>query len=224
MSLALFTVAAFTMTGASFAYEASDAIPQTEIIVDPSMIENDSSDLVVFGEALEVTAKIPDSVVKADARANASRVEESEELAEFTNDNAGSLAELVSQQSHEDALDREMQCLAGTVYFESKGETLAGQLAVAKVVLARAKSGRFPDTVCGVVYQRSQFSFVRGGSMPRINTGSSSWKNAVAIAKIAMNNGWKSPVEGALFFHARRVSPGWKLQRIAAVDNHIFYR
>lgn len=224
MSLAFFTVAAFSMTGASFAYEASDATPQAEIIVDPSMIENDSSDIIVFGEPSEVLANIPDSVVKADARANASRAAEPEETAEFINDNAGSLAELVSQQEHDDALDREMQCLAGTVYFESKGETLAGQLAVAKVVLARAASGRFPDTVCGVVYQRSQFSFVRGGTMPRINTASSSWKNAVAIAKIAVNKAWKSPVEGALFFHARRVSPGWKLQRIAAVDNHVFYR
>ncbi|NJP22432.1 MAG: cell wall hydrolase [Hydrococcus sp. CRU_1_1] len=99
-------------------------------------------------------------------------------------------------------------------YFESKGESLAGQLAVARVVIARSKSGRFPSTLCGVVYQKSQFSFVRGGGMPPISQASTHWRNAVAISKIALNDSWKSPVEGALFFHARHVSPGWRLTRI----------
>lgn len=60
--------------------------------------------------------------------------------------------------------------------------------------------------------------------MPRIDTGGAHWRNAVAISKIALDNSWKSPVEGALFFHARYVSPGWKLKRIGTVDNHVFYR
>jgi Cell Wall Hydrolase len=136
---------------------------------------------------------------------------------------ASSLVELVRKQDVQAALDRETHCLAGAVYFESKGETLPGQLAVARVVMARAKSGRFASTLCGVVYQKSQFSFVRGNSMPPINTGSTHWRNAVAISKIALSNSWKSPVEGALFFHARHVSPGWRLTRLGAVDNHIFY-
>jgi hypothetical protein len=137
---------------------------------------------------------------------------------------ASSLAELVRKQDVQGELDREAQCLAGAVYFESKGESLPGQLAVARVVMARAKSGRFASTLCGVVYQKSQFSFVRGNSMPRIDTGSNNWRNAVAISKIALRNSWKSPVEGALFFHARYVSPGWRLTRLGAVDNHVFYR
>ena len=137
---------------------------------------------------------------------------------------ASSLRALVRAQNTNISLSREERCLAGTVFFESKGESLAGQLAVAKVVLARKKSSRFPSTICGVVYQKRQFSFVRGGRMPRISTGTRSWKNAVAIAQIALNDAWKSPVEGALFFHARYVSPGWRLSRIGTVDNHIFYR
>ncbi len=60
--------------------------------------------------------------------------------------------------------------------------------------------------------------------MPRINKGHQHWRNAVAISKIAMNDAWKSPVEGALFFHARYASPGWHLKRMATIDNHIFYR
>lgn len=137
---------------------------------------------------------------------------------------ASSLAALVQQQDTGGSLSGEEYCLAGAVYFESKGESLAGQLAVAKVILARSESGRFPATICGVVHQKGQFSFVRGGRMPEIDTRSRHWKNAVAIAKIALDNGWQSPVEGALFFHARYVNPGWRLQRLGLVDNHVFYR
>src|SRR3546814_4388492 len=74
-----------------------------------------------------------------------------------------------------------MKCLAGAVYFESKGESLEGQLAVARVIINRARSGRFADSLCGVIYQPGQFSFVRGNGMPSIRLGSESWREAVAI-------------------------------------------
>lgn len=137
---------------------------------------------------------------------------------------ARSLAELVAAQSMPAELPREINCLAGAIYFESKGESLPGQLAVGRVVVARSKSGRFPNSYCGVVFQPSQFSFVRGQSMPGIDKRSRHWRNAVAVAQIAHEGAWRSPVEGALFFHAAYVSPGWRLQRIARVDNHVFYR
>ena len=60
--------------------------------------------------------------------------------------------------------------------------------------------------------------------MPPIRTHSRSWREAVAIAQIAMNDSWDSRAEGALFFHARRVSPGWGKAKLASIDNHIFYR
>lgn len=135
-----------------------------------------------------------------------------------------SLAELVAAQPQPGKLSRELHCLAGAVFFEARGETLAGQLAVGRVIVARSRSGRFPDSYCGVVFQRSQFSFVRGASMPTINTNSASWKNAVAIAQIAHSGGWESKAEGALFFHATHVRPAWRLTRVARVDNHVFYR
>jgi N-acetylmuramoyl-L-alanine amidase len=121
-------------------------------------------------------------------------------------------------------LPREIECLASAVYFEAKSETLAGQLAVGRVITARASSGRFPATYCGVVFQRSQFSFIRGGAMPTINRTSAAWQRAVKIALIADKGAWQSPVEGALFFHAARVSPSWGKARMAQVDNHVFYR
>lgn len=137
---------------------------------------------------------------------------------------ADNLAALVSAHGDAETLDGDMKCLAGAVYFESKGESLEGQLAVARVVINRAKSGRFASSLCGVVYQPGQFSFVRGRSMPAIRTASQSWRRAVAIAQIAMKDAWDSQAEGALFFHARRVSPGWGKAKLAAIDNHIFYR
>lgn len=137
---------------------------------------------------------------------------------------SASLAALVSSQPQPAELSRELNCLAGAIFFEAKSETLNGQLAVGRVVVARAKSGRFPNSYCGVVYQPSQFSFVRGQSMPAIPKGSKQWKNAVAIAQIAHTNAWSSPVEGALYFHASYVSPGWRLKRLGRVDNHVFYR
>lgn len=136
---------------------------------------------------------------------------------------ANSLAELVDQQTQPADLSDEMRCLAGAVYFESRGESLNGQLAVARVVINRSESGRFPRSYCGVVYQPSQFSFVRGHSMPKIREHSHAWREAVAIAKIATEQAWESPVKGALYFHATHVSPKWRLTRLARVDNHIFY-
>jgi spore germination cell wall hydrolase CwlJ-like protein len=60
--------------------------------------------------------------------------------------------------------------------------------------------------------------------MPAINAQSRLWYNAVAIAQIADADMWQSEAEGALFFHAARVSPRWNLRRIARVENHIFYQ
>ena len=137
---------------------------------------------------------------------------------------AESLAALVAATPVPDTLDPELRCLAGAVYFESRGESLSGQLAVAHVVINRAESGRFPKSLCGVVHQPSQFSFVRGGKMPAIRESSTLWSNAVAIAQIARNDSWKNQAPGALFFHARHVSPGWRKTRVAQIDNHIFYR
>ncbi len=137
---------------------------------------------------------------------------------------AASLSALVAAQPQPGELPRELHCLAGAIYFEAKSESLAGQLAVGRVVVARAKSGRFPNSYCGVVFQRSQFSFVRGNAMPSIAKKSAQWRNAVAVAQIAHAGTWQSQTEGALFFHATYVSPGWKLKRVGRIDGHVFYR
>lgn len=120
--------------------------------------------------------------------------------------------------------DEELNCLAIGVYYESKGEPLEGQLAVAEVILNRTESGRFPRTVCGVLKQRGQFSFVRGGQLPQPSEGSRAWKTALAVAKVARGDMWDSKFSDALYFHARYVSPGWRRARVGSVGNHVFYR
>jgi len=138
---------------------------------------------------------------------------------------AGELSEMVAQLRDSVPGSRELECLATGIYFESKSEPLAGQLAVGKVIANRAKSGgRFPSTYCGVLFQRSQFSFVRGHSLPSVPRASKQWQTAVAMAKIVDQGLKESAVGNALFFHARYVSPGWRLKRVASIGNHIFYR
>ena len=137
----------------------------------------------------------------------------------------GSLAETVADLRSSDPGSRELECLAVGIYFESKSEPLAGQLAVGQVIANRANSGRrFPQSYCGVLFQRGQFSFVRGGSWPAVKRSSRQWQNAVAVAKIVDQELHSSPVGGALFFHARYVSPRWRLKRVASIGNHVFYR
>ena len=134
------------------------------------------------------------------------------------------LATLVAEFRSSEAGSRELECLAAGIYFESKSEPLAGQLAVGEVIVNRANSRRFPDTYCGVLFQRGQFSFVRGGRIPAIPRSSESWRKAVAIAHVAREKLAATRVGKAMFFHARYVSPGWRRPRVGSIGNHVFYR
>lgn len=138
---------------------------------------------------------------------------------------SGDLAAMVAQLRGPEAGSRELECLATGIYFESKSEPLAGQLAVGKVIANRAQSGgRFPGTYCGVLFQRGQFSFVHGHALPAVSHLNRQWQTAVAIAKITDKGLKESAVGDALFFHARYVAPGWHMRRVASIGNHVFYR
>ena len=143
-------------------------------------------------------------------------------VAQEADEDFTSLADAVAAQDG-DLSDREVRCLAAGVYFESKGEPLAGQLAVAQTIINRTRSGRFPKSICSVLTQAGQFSFVRGGVVPSAE-GRNGWSTAVAVAKVAHGDLWDGAAESALYFHARRVAPGWRMQKVAAIGNHVFYR
>ena len=134
------------------------------------------------------------------------------------------LSESVAKLRGTDPGSRELECLAVGIYFEAKSESLQGQLAVGHVIANRAESGRFPSSYCGVLFQRSQFSFIRGRSLPHVPRASRDWQDAVAIAKIVDHELHPSPMGKALFFHATRVSPRWRLTRVGTLGNHVFYR
>ena len=136
------------------------------------------------------------------------------------------LPALVQAQGSNPALDEQGQCLATAVYFESMGESLEGQLAVADVVINRAESGRYPASWSAAVKQKAQFSFVRNGNFPRIDTASEAWRKAKAIAVIAANNLANAVPDDVLWYHADYVSPSWgrRLSKVEKIGAHIFYR
>ena len=137
----------------------------------------------------------------------------------------GDLSAMVAELRSSEPGSRELECLATGIYFESKSEPLSGQLAVGKVIANRANSGgRFPSSYCGVLFQRGQFSFIRGRALPSVPRSSKQWQTAVGVARVVDQQLHASPVGKALFFHARHVSPQWRLKRVASIGNHVFYR
>lgn len=139
---------------------------------------------------------------------------------------ASSLIELVGDMPIESDMSPDLKCLAQAVYFEARGEPIEGQLAVAEVVINRAKSGLYPTNYCDVITQPAQFSFVRRGRIPVADESSAAWQRAEAVAEIAQQNLWQTKAADALYFHATYVNPSWAHQKVqlAQIETHIFYR
>lgn len=123
-------------------------------------------------------------------------------------------------------LDGETTCLATAVYFEARGESLEGQLAVARVVMNRAASGKYPPSWCATIKQPAQFSFVRHGQFPTVDTASDAWRKAQGIARLAAANAVPSVGTDVLWYHADYVAPSWghRLSVVEKIGVHIFYR
>ena len=126
---------------------------------------------------------------------------------------------------------RERACLTKALYFEARSEGARGQMAVARVILNRVKDPRFPNTICGVVYQGAerrnscQFSFACDGK-PDVATQPKAWAEARRIASKAMSGKLgMSVLAGATYYHADYVRPRWAsaMRKIAKIGRHIFY-
>ncbi len=127
-----------------------------------------------------------------------------------------------SRPASSGAADAQLTCLARVILYEAGNQSRAGQLAVAQVVMNRVRSPRFPNTICGVINQRGQFSNIRAYRAP----GRTRWRRALAIARDA-RAGDSAPVVGrALYFHAAHVRPGFARSRVrvARLGDHDFYR
>ena len=125
---------------------------------------------------------------------------------------------------------RDMECLTQAVYYEARGETPAGQAAVAQVVLNRVRHPAFPKTVCGVVFQGAnsrvcQFSFACNGAMRR-GVEPAAWRRAERVAHKALSGEVMAEVGRSTHFHTTAVAPSWgpRLTRVTQVGVHIFYR
>ena len=125
------------------------------------------------------------------------------------------------------------KCLADAVYFEARGEPVRGQMAVAQVVMNRVFSGRYPNNVCGVVYQNAnrhlacQFTFAcEGKNLSRIDEPEM-WAQAKRIAKETLDGKiWLAEVGHATHYHAYWVHPSWvhEMARVYKLGVHTFYR
>ncbi|HEX6741916.1 MAG TPA: cell wall hydrolase [Sphingomicrobium sp.] len=143
--------------------------------------------------------------------------------------NAGwPLYALVDKYSSGAPLGQEANCVATAVYFEARGETVEGQLAVAKVIMNRAASGKYPASWCSVVTQPWQFSFVNPhtGQLPAVDTQSAAWARAQGVTRLAIANVVPSLSNDVLWYHANYVAPAWgkRLSLAQRIGAHIFYR
>lgn len=124
--------------------------------------------------------------------------------------------------------DEQWQCLTEALYFEARGESLEGQIAVAEVILNRADSPLYPRTVCGVVKQRGgggcQFSYVCNGRTKMREKGAATL--AGRIARAMLDGAPRVLTDGATHFHTRGVKPSWskRFAKTAAIGAHLFYR
>ena len=139
------------------------------------------------------------------------------------------LSNAMNQTKQEDTTHRERQieCLARNMYFEARGESTAGQLAVGQVTINRVGEKGFPRSICGVVNQRSQFSWVGKQStisQPRV------YKQIYAMAELLYEDYYqrqKFPdlVDGATHFHTSAVNPQWRGKLLVVrIGNHNFYK
>src|SRR5678815_178687 len=102
--------------------------------------------------------------------------------------NGWPLYALVDKYAAGAPLTDQANCIAVAVYHEARGESLEGQLAVAKVIMNRAASGKYPTSWCGVVKQPWQFSFVHHGHFPSVDEGSDAWHKALGVTRLAVSN------------------------------------
>ena len=137
--------------------------------------------------------------------------------------------------------EREIECLALNSYFEARNQSLAGQIAVAQVVLNRVRSKDYPDTICEVIQQGPTYENWKGNVLPVRNQCHFSWwcdgmsdipqdketySNILSIMQDLLDNKTLDITEGSVYYHADYVKPSWanEVQQTLIIDNHIFYK
>ena len=128
--------------------------------------------------------------------------------------------------------EKQLTCLAKNIYFEAGSEPFEGKVAVAQVTMNRVNSGKFPEDICQVVYQKNviydkvicQFSwFCEQGPVVRVKS-KEMYNESMEVAKKVLLENFRLPsLHGALYYHADYVNPKWNKPKIAKIGRHIFY-
>jgi spore germination cell wall hydrolase CwlJ-like protein len=118
---------------------------------------------------------------------------------------------------------KDFDCLAKNIFYEAGVESIKGKYAVAQVTLNRVESTRYPNTICGVVYQRAQFSWTL---KPQPKPWGKLWEESQQVAYSVLYNDTRlESLQDALFYHATYVKPYWvdRSAKIKQVGQHVFY-
>lgn len=130
-------------------------------------------------------------------------------------------------------MEKQLQCLTRNIYWEAASEPLEGKIAVAQVTLNRVQSGRFADSICGVVYQKTelvgkvvcQFSWFCESTHKTKPVHSTLYRESEEVAKMVLLEGFRLPnLKEAIYYHADYVNPKWNKPRLVQIGRHIFYR
>lgn len=128
-----------------------------------------------------------------------------------------------------ESYNKQIDCMAETIYYEAGSESYEGKLSVAQVVLNRVGSLKFPKDICSVVYQKNngiyQFSWV-GLILNKSSKDKYMWQESLMIARKALMEPYIHDViykTKSLYYHNTSVNPGWKLKRTTQIGRHIFY-
>ena len=121
-------------------------------------------------------------------------------------------------------LGQQIECMAKNIYYEAAMEPFEGKLAVAQVTMNRTQSPQFPKTVCGVVYQKGQFSWVT--EKVKGITNKYAWEECMIVARKALTEYKLHDTiyrTNAMYYHNTSVNPPWKLRYVSKIGNHLFY-
>lgn len=136
---------------------------------------------------------------------------------------------------------RQLECMAKNIYYEARGESVRGQIAVARVVMNRVRHHAFANTPCKVINQANNITVTTGESITKkvrvcqfswvceskthLNKNSQAYQKALQIATevLAYDAHANLLPKNTLFFHSVRVNPNWGYRKVAVIGNHIFY-
>lgn len=130
-------------------------------------------------------------------------------------------------------VQKQLTCLSRNIYWEAASEPFEGKVAVAQVTLNRMESGKFPDSVCGVVHQKTsvlnkvvcQFSWLCEATHKTRPIHEAAFRESEEVAKMVMLEGFRlKGLENALYYHADYVNPKWNKEKVSKIGRHIFYK